>query len=163
MLAIAVLLALSAPQNPPATLPAVDLLLECRQTSDPATRLACYDEVAADIAAAHARNEIRILDRAGIEASRRSLFGFPTTGLGRLLGPSISELEAVETELQRANRTADGKWSFFLGDGSQWLQIDSGRVEFDNRAGEAVRVRRAALGSYLLTVGGSRAVRVRRW
>ena len=72
------------------------------------------------------------------------------------------EVSSVETTLTRARQGGDGKWVFRLSDGSTWRQIDSERVFFPNREGTEVRVRRAALGSFMMTVGSSRAVRVRR-
>ncbi len=77
-------------------------------------------------------------------------------------GEQPDTLDAIETSLTRAGQYAEGKWTFTLADGSIWRQIDSEPVRFRNREGQAVRVRRAALGSFLLTVDGSRAVRVRR-
>ena len=62
----------------------------------------------------------------------------------------------------RGAQGADGKWFFRLADGSEWRQIDSDPVRFQNRAGTEIRVRRASLGSYQLTAGRSRAVRVKR-
>jgi len=61
-----------------------------------------------------------------------------------------------------AGFVGDGKWLFRLEDGSEWRQIDSGTVRFRERQGGPVRIRRASLGSYLMTIGNSRAVRVRR-
>ena len=46
--------------------------------------------------------------------------------------------------------------------GGVWRQIDSESIRHRPRQGDAVLVRKASMGSFLLTVGGSRAVRVRR-
>lgn len=77
-------------------------------------------------------------------------------------GAEAEQLDAVETTLVSASQGADGKWLFRLADSSEWRQIDSSPVRFQNRQGTDVRVRRAALGSYQLTAGRSRAVRVKR-
>ncbi|MFC0632388.1 hypothetical protein [Brevundimonas balnearis] len=160
MLMLTIVLAASAVQQPETGLEPV---LRCRSVVNEAERLACYDQAATALEAAQRQGEIRVIDRAGLEASRRSLFGFPDIQLGQLFGSDTEPLQALEAELDRAVRTSDGKWNFILSDGSQWRQLDSDRVSFSNRNGEPVRVRRGALGSYLMTIGGSRAVRVRRW
>lgn len=106
------------------------------------------------------------MERQQIREVRRQLFGFNAQALPSLFNRGEdtpdSEVTAVETNLVSASQDREGKWTFRLADGSDWHQIDSVPVRFENRHGNEVRVRRAALGSYLLTVGTSRAVRVRR-
>jgi hypothetical protein len=91
------------------------------------------------------------------------MFGFqlPTITLFEQ-GERAEPIGEIETTLTRAGMSGEGRWVFTLADGSVWRQIDTERVSFRNQAGEPVRVRRAAMGSYLLTAGRSRAVRVRR-
>jgi hypothetical protein len=69
-------------------------------------------------------------------------------------------LETVETTLVSANQS-DG-WVFRLADGSVWRQVDTTALNFRPREGMPVRIRRAAVGSYMLKVGDSPAVRARR-
>lgn len=139
-------------------------LSDCRNLADNAVRLACYDRTAAALDQGEKAGEVVVIDRAQVQAARRDLFGFNMPSLSGLFGRDAEEnrLTSVETTLTRAGQAPDGKWVFHLGDGSEWRQIDSMPVRFQNRAGAEVRVRNAALGSYLLTIGGSRAVRVRR-
>ena len=104
-----------------------------------------------------------VIDRAAVNETRRQLFGFEMPTLPRLFGNDAGEdLDSIETTLERASLSGENRWVFRLADGSVWRQIDSERVRFRNRAGEPVRVRKASLGSFLMTVGDSRAVRVRR-
>lgn len=104
------------------------------------------------------------MDRAQVSAARRQLFGFELPSLPDMFerGPAIERVDSIESTLERASVVGEGRWLFRLADGGVWRQIDVEPVRFQNRNGQVVRVRRAALGSYLLTVGGSRAVRVRR-
>ena len=73
-----------------------------------------------------------------------------------------AQIDSIETTLQSATQNADNRWVFRLADGGVWRQIDSDPLRIRPRQGDAVRVRKASLGSFLMTVGGSRAVRVRR-
>ena len=139
-------------------------LMACRDVADSAARLACFDAAAGALDAAEREGEVVVIDRAGVAETRRQMFGFEMPTLPRLFGNSdaVPEVDSIETTLQSAAFTGEGRWVFRLEDGSVWRQIDSERVRFRNRPGEAVRVRKASLGSFLLTVDGSRAVRVRR-
>lgn len=139
-------------------------LMACRDVADGAARLACYDAAAGALDTAEREGDVVVIDRAGVAETRRQLFGFQMPTLPRLFGPSnaIDEIDAIETTLESAVFVGEGRWVFRLADGSVWRQIDSERVRFENRPGQPVRVRKASLNSFLLTVGGSRAVRVRR-
>jgi len=138
-------------------------LIDCRAVADAAQRLACYDSATSALDAAERQGDVVVVDRAQVGEARRQLFGFqlPTISLFER-GAAVEEVNAIETTLTQASRSAEGRWVFTLADGSIWRQIDSERVGFQNRPGETVRVRRASLGSYLMVVGNSRAVRVRR-
>ena len=156
--------AASAQQATPAERPEVlSRLVGCRSVTAPEARLACYDAAAGALDTAQRQGEVVVVDRAQVTAARRQLFGFelPTISLFEQ-GPAPERIDSVETTLTRAALGGEGKWVFVLSDGSTWRQLDSDRVTFQNEAGQAVRVRRATLGSYLLTIGHSRAVRVRR-
>lgn len=139
-------------------------LIACRAINAPTARLACFDAAAGALDSAEREGEGVVIDRAQVSAARRQLFGFDLPSMPGFFerGARPERIDAVETTLTRARQVADNRWVFTLSDGGVWRQIDTERVTFQNRPGEAVRVRRAALGSYQLVVGGSRAVRVRR-
>lgn len=160
----ALLQAGASPQTArPATPDTLQRLLACRQIAAAEARLQCFDREAGAFDQARTEGEVVVVDRATARETRRQLFGFQAPALPQLFGGREDPpIEAVETTLAGAGRGGDGKWVFRLSDGAEWRQIDSEAVRFRNAAGEQVRVRRASLGSYLLTVGGSRAVRVRR-
>lgn len=163
--AIASISTAAAPQAAPQQERAGTLarLTACRAVADAPARLACYDAAVGALDAAERQGEVVVMDRAQIGEARRQLFGFEMPTLPRLFGgEGVAELDSIETTLQSASQVADNRWVFRLADGGVWRQIDSDRVNFRNRAGQPVRVRKATLGSFLLTVGDSRAVRVRR-
>lgn len=138
-------------------------LIECRSVTNDAARLSCYDSATNALDAAERQGDVVVVDRAQVREARRQLFGFQLPSVTLFDRDEAAQpIDAIETTLTRAAMNADGKWVFTLEDGSIWRQIDTERVNFRNQAGESIRVRRASLGSYLLTAGRSRAVRVRR-
>lgn len=148
------------PQDRPETLAR---LMACRSVADGPARLSCYDGAAGALEAAERQGDVVVIDRAQVSETRRQLFGFEMPTLPRLFGPDGGQdIDSIETTLQSASQLSENRWVFRLADGGVWRQIDSERVRFQNRSGQPVRVRKASLGSFLLTVGDSRAVRVRR-
>jgi hypothetical protein len=150
--------------SPPDRSPLLSEVARCRTITPDVERLACFDHAAGALDAAERQGEVVVVDRGQIREARRQLFGFEMPALPSMFSRDESEakIDSVETTLLGASQGLDGKWLFRLADGSEWRQIDSDPVRFQNRAGMDVRVRRAALGSYQLTAGRSRAVRVRR-
>jgi nucleoside phosphorylase len=162
--ALAAASTLSAQATPPQERPeTLARLMACRGITENTARLACFDTAAGALDSAERQGDLVVIDRAGVAETRRQLFGFEMPSLPRLFGPEGAvELESIESTLQSASPVGEGRWVFRLADGSEWRQIDSERVRFRNSPGQPVRVRKGALSSFLLTVDGSRAVRVRR-
>jgi hypothetical protein len=162
--ALAITAALAGQDAPPQQRPeSLERLVACRAITDNAARLACYDSAAGALDSAERQGEVVVIDRAQVAETQRQLFGFEVPSLPRLFGDrEAAPIEAIETTLQSASQVGDNRWVFRLADGGVWRQIDSEPVRFQNRPGQEVRVRKASLGSFMLTVGGSRAVRVRR-
>jgi len=135
----------------------------CRTIANNTARLSCYDNAVSALDSAERQGEVVVMDRAQIGEARRQLFGFELPAMPRIFGPEgAADINSLETTLQGATQASNNHWVFRLADGGVWRQIDSERVRFQNRPGQPVRIRKASLGSFLLTVGDSRAVRVRR-
>ena len=162
--ALAAASTLSAQATPPQERPeTLARLMACRGIAENTARLACFDTAAGALDSAERQGDLVVIDRAGVAETRRQLFGFEMPSLPRLFGPEGAvDLESIDSTLQSASFVGEGRWVFRLADGSEWRQIDSERVRFRNSPGQPVRVRKGALSSFLLTVDGSRAVRVRR-
>jgi len=142
---------------------ALGALLACRAITEDRARLACLDRETAALASSRDGGEIIVIDRVEAEATRRSLFGLQLPAITGLFGADETErLDEIEGALERATLSREGRWIFRLEDGAVWRQVDSDSLSFTPRPGQAVRIRRAALGSYLLEIGGRRAIRVRR-
>ena len=138
-------------------------LLACREITGAEARLACFDGAAAAFDSAEQQGEVTVIDRVQARETRARLFGLDleTANLFGRLRPE-APVEAVETTLVSARQDGRGQWTFVLADGSTWRQIDMERVTGRTSPGAAVRIRKAAMGSYLLSVSGSRSVRARR-
>jgi hypothetical protein len=154
------------PSAPPAT---VQRLLDCRKIADGAARLACFDAESGTISAAIERKDLVVADREQIRTARRSLFGLtlPSFNLfGRDDDDTNKEDRAEFAELNstitQARKRADRNWIFILEDGAKWVQIDARDIPRDPRAGMKIRIKRAAVGSFLANVDGQIAVRVHR-
>lgn len=141
----------------------LDTLLSCRALDEAEARLACFDSAAAAFETAERQGEVAVVDRAQARETRTRLFGFNLNTANLFSGLRQDDpIEAVETVLTSARQDQDGKWIFVLEQGATWRQIDSERLTPRPRPGASVRVRQAALGSYMLSVGGARSLRVRR-
>ena len=148
-----------APQRPEV----LNQLTACRNVADNAERLACFDRQVAALVAAEQAREIAVVDRTQIRRTRRSLFGLRLPDLG-IFGDDEDEGEdgaavnEINSTIRSVGTNADNRMVYRLEDNSVWVQTE-GRTGFP-RAGEAIRIRRGPLGSFLANVAGRPAVRV---
>lgn len=148
---------------PPQTPQLMATLSRCLDIATATERLTCLDGTTRAIEAALRSGDLLVFDRQQATQARREAFGTSAAPIDILQPPQLADrIDSIETTLTRASQAGDGRWTFTLEDDSVWTQIDTDRVRIVDRAGETVRVRRGALGSYLLVVGRSGAVRVRR-
>jgi hypothetical protein len=164
----------------------------CAEKSDPVLRLACFDAAVAAVKAAEARSEIITLDQPRVAAVRREAFGFRIPSLPRFgfgtpaiaaaastgaVATSTSAAAAVPSPAQRArdevadeqtfavNRVgqAGGRVALYLENGSVWHLTEAVEFNAPRQTPYNVRIRTAALGSFILTVEGrNKGYRVRR-
>lgn len=148
------------PEAPPA---AFARAVQCRAITNAEERLACYDREVAALEQAQRSNEIRVVDRQQVRRTRRTLFGLALPDLDIFGGDDDGEgVSEIQTTIRNVQQDASGKYSFTLADGARWRQIDSLNLNVEPRPGHAIRIRRAAMGSYLANIGKQRAIRVRR-
>lgn len=144
---------------------AAKALFACRAIAAETERLACYDREVGALEEAEAADKVVIVDQTEIKKARRDLFGFtlPRIGLfGKRDGTPAEEIERVEETLASFGSDSSGRALFTLGNGARWLQIDNQPVLGEPKAGDAVVIESAALGSYKARIGSRRAIRVRR-
>jgi hypothetical protein len=151
----------ATPKAPPA--PAVQAVVDCRKLEDGAQRLACYDTAADALAKAQETGDLVTLDREQRRAARKQAFGFTLPSLAILdTGEKPGELNRIEETLASASQGYEGKWTFVMQDGAVWRQIDDEFLSRKPHPGSKVEIRRAMIGSFMLSVDGQPGVRAHR-
>lgn len=136
-------------------------LAACRQVSEPAARLACYDQASAKLAEAVERRDVVVLDRSEIKRTRRSLFGFSLPSIPLFRGEQGEEQSEIESKVTSASSLGMGKWQIVIEDGAVWQTTESSNMR-DPKAGQKIVIKKGALGNYFIRVNGQRGVRGRR-
>lgn len=153
-------------EPPPAV---VQTLLDCRGITDATQRLACLDAGVAALAGAVEKRDVVVSDREQVQKARRGLFGIAPSGF-RLFGGAAGDKQpgddervpdAIEAVISAVGRSGSN-WRFTLDDGSRWMQTDGTTMRRDPAPGMKIRIRSAAMGSYLANVEKQVAVRVKR-
>jgi hypothetical protein len=142
---------------------ALQHLIDCRKLTDNTARLACFDQAAAAMDQAEAKGDIVVVDREQARKVRRQAFGFTLPSISLFeRGEKPEEIANMEGKIAAAGRNNAGKWVIRLEDGATWAQIDTNEVPNDPKAGDTVTIRRATMGSYMLSLGHHIAFRARR-
>ncbi len=164
-------------------------LLKCRPLTDIAKKAACYDAAMDSIQKGAQGGKVSIVTETQINNLERDAFGFNLPSLPKLrLGrphtsPGKNTLSSAQTDkdskilkkgksgevlrvaymVSRVSTLPNGHKKIYLNNGQVWEQVGSDAPRFRGSPPYSVRIKKAALGSYLLTVAGSkRTVRVRR-
>lgn len=113
---------------------------------------------------AAARKDVVVVDREQLRKTRRSLFGLTLPNLSVFGDDSKDEqgVTQIDSTIRRVSQTPYGKWVFTLEDGAQWEQTDSRNLPITPKVGHNIKIRKAALGSYLANVKDQVAIRVKR-
>ena len=141
----------------------VQKLSDCRKVADDPARLACYDSAAAALEQAEAKGDIVVVDREQARTVRRQAFGFSLPSLSMFeRGEEKETVDNVSAKIASARQDPTGKWILRLEDGAIWQQVDVQELSLYPKPGQSVTIRKATLGSFLASVEGRRAFRVRR-
>lgn len=147
-----------------------DPVYACRTIPESTERLACFDSAVAVLFEKQQAGQVQTIDSAAIEQIERESFGFALPSLPSLFTRNSSSDTRREnvSEIMEPVRSArlhniTRKAVITLENGQVWEQIDTTRVSSAalRRASEA-RIRRAALGSFLISIDGNLAFRARR-
>lgn len=144
-----------APQQLP---PVFEAVVNCRTLTADSERLACYDRSVAALASAREKEDIVVADRATIRETKRGLFGFSLPRLKLFGGTEGEDVKEIEGTISAVRTTQDGLAIFTLADGARWRQTDGGNAFA--KAGQTIKIKRGALGSFLATLGKGSAFRV---
>jgi hypothetical protein len=141
----------------------VQKLTDCRKIADNAQRLACYDEAAAAFDQAEAKGDVVVVDREQARKVRRQAFGFTLPSISLFeKGETQEEIENVSGVVASARQNGLGQWIIKLEDGAVWTQVDTKEVFKTPKAGMSVKIRKASLGSYLMSIDGGGGFRAKR-
>lgn len=133
----------------------------CQAVTEASERLACFDREVAALAAAQTAQQVVIVDQEQIRQTRRGLFGLRLPNIGRMFSHEEGPSE-ITGKLASVATNGMGRWVFTLDDGSVWQASESRDLAREPRPGMDVRIRQAALGSYMINVAEQRAIRVAR-
>jgi hypothetical protein len=143
--------------------PTVKAVLDCRAIEDNSQRLACYDAAAAKLDEAGKTGDLVSLDREQRKAVRKQAFGFTMPSIKLFeTGEKGDDADKIDEVLASARQDAQGRWTFVMQDGAIWRQIDDEFLSRNPHAGSAIVIKRAAIGSYMLSVDRQPGVRVHR-
>lgn len=144
--------------------PLVQAFANCRAQSDDSARLRCYDAAAAALTDATSRGSVVIVDQEDVRKTRRSLFGFSLPKIPFFSGDRSADDQQDEltAKIASVGPVGYGKWRIKLEDGALWETTEASRATSDPRAGNEVKIKRGALGSYMIRVAGQRALRAKR-
>lgn len=143
----------------------MDAIYACAQIPDSAARLACYDQAVGKLKSAETAGDVAIVDRQGVKEMEADSFGFRLPSFARLFGAKPGEdgaVEEVKAALTSVRINAEAQGVFALDNGQTWRQIDTTRIT-GMKSGQAVTIKRASLGSFMLVrANGGAGIRVRR-
>ena len=169
-------------QNPAnAAVSPLEPIYACANKTDPTERLACFDAAVATIRAKEAKSEIVTFDTQRVEKVRREAFGFSLPSLPKLGFPAFGgapkaegkdqsvAAAAVEEDIEEqsftvaSTRESAGRVVLTLENGQVWRLTEAGELNAPSRPPYKVKIRTAAMGSFILTVEGrNKGYRVRR-
>lgn len=154
--------AASAPATAPQSSPDVAALESCQRIVEPEGRLRCFDEAVGRLLQAQRSGDLSLISRRQAREARRSLFGFSVPKLPFLGGDEGDGAGELTATVQGVRAAPDGRYRVRLEDGAVWETVERPRQGEGPRQGSTVRIRKAALGSYLMNIDGNRAIRARR-
>ena len=166
--AVAVLVAGSATakeKNSPRKSPLINAIAACRQITDPAQRLACFDKASGDLVAATEKGDVSVVDRADLRKARRSLFGFNMPKLPFFTGDKSADdvADKLVSKVTAVKEMPYNRYVVRLADGAAlWETLESYSAFHAPKIGESVEINRGPLGSYVLRFGKQRGVKGRR-
>ena len=89
-----------AKDQTPAAQPAVfQAVLDCKTLTDPAARLACFDQTTQALADAAKTNDVLVVDRATVRKTKRGLFGLSLPRIKLFGDNDDEEIEQIDSTI----------------------------------------------------------------
>lgn len=137
-------------------------IVACRALADAAARLECYDAASKSLEEATESRQVVLLDQGDVRKTKQSLFGFSLPKIS-FFGESDEEQDEeskqIEGEFKDIQALNSGRYQFAVKDAGTWQTTEGSRQILSN--GQKFKIKRGALGSYLLVVNNS-GIRVKR-
>jgi hypothetical protein len=150
---------------PPSTSPLVAAIDHCRQMTDPAQRLACYDSAANALVSATNSGEVSVVDRGEVRKVRHSLFGFNLPRIPFFSGDTTANeaQDKIDSTVKSVKALNNGYYQIVIADNNAiWITTEDS-ISFDPpRPGQKIEIVRGALGNYFLRINGQIGVRGKR-
>lgn len=137
-------------------------VVSCQAIKEPTARLSCYDTHVKLLDNAERSEEIVLSDKASIKEARKGLFGFDIPKIKIFGSDDANNVSEIEVIIASAYANNNGRWTIVFEDGARWIQTETESVNRDPKRGMKAKIRKAAMGSYFVNVGGQRAIRMRR-
>ena len=136
-------------------------VLACRGIANAEERLACFDRSVGTLATAQQNKDLYVADKAAVEEARKGLFGFSLPKVNLFGDNDMAEdVKSIESTIKAVSQGQRG-YVFTLEDGARWAQQDSAYMDRP-KAGSKIRIRRAAMGSYMGSIDGRVGFRIER-
>lgn len=143
-------------------------LYACTEIPEASARLTCFDAATASLRAAENVGDVKLIDLASVQQLDRESFGFSLPSLGKILAPKKSAaslrttpIDRIDAVIKSVRIAPSGAAVITLENGQIWRQIDSER-NFPLKPGVSVRISKASLGSFFLTLKSRVSYRVER-
>jgi hypothetical protein len=129
----------------------------CRTIAAPDLRLSCFDKATAALEASIKAKDVRIVDRADVRKTRRSLFGLALPTI-RLFGGGEDDTEEAFTEIKStvasARAVANNRVEIRLAEEGSAVWQTTDPMNFPPKSGAAIRIRKGTMGNYFIAVEG---------
>lgn len=149
-----------------------DRIYACAALPEDMVRLACFDDAVGALRSKEEAGLVQTIDIAMIETIEREAFGFSMPSLPKLFSRAASgktlaereEVEEISVAIESARlQSVTGRAIVTLENGQTWEQIDTTKIQSSSlRKAKQARVRKAALGSFMMALDDGRSFRVKR-
>lgn len=149
-------------------------LYSCKSITDSTARLKCYDQNIGFVETAQETGNLIAIDKAGARKIQKESFGFNIPSIPKLgffgnkktKGEKSSGDDGFQTvtlEIMSAKKLANGRYQFKLKNDQIWVQTEVSRVPIiSKKRTNMIRIKKAALGSFIAQINGSGGIRVKR-